>query len=88
MTQLKRPAAITAARAQVLDAARILEAQLEKTAFVAGDHFTWGDIPLGAAAHRFLNLPFDRPQLKATEAWYARLRERAPYKKWIDLPLT
>ena len=79
---------IEAARTQVLHAAKLLEAQLERHPFVAGDHFTWGDIPLGAAAHRFLNLPFDRPALKATEAWYARLRSRAPYKKWIDLPLT
>jgi glutathione S-transferase len=78
---------IAAARAQVLDAARILEAHLEKHPFVAGDQFTWGDIPVGAAAHRFLNLSFDRPALKATEAWYKRLQERAPYKKWIDLPL-
>jgi glutathione S-transferase len=61
---------------------------LEKQPYVAGDQFTWGDIPLGAAAHRFLNLQFDRPALKATEAWYARLRQRTPFKKWIDLPLT
>lgn len=79
---------IQAARAQVLDAAKLLEAHLERHPFVAGEHFTWGDIPLGAAAHRFLNLPFDRPALKATEAWYGRLKSRAPYKQWIDLPLT
>ena len=79
---------IESTRAQLLDAARILEAQLERQPFVGGDHFTWGDIPLGAAAHRFLNLPFDRPALPATQAWYARLRERGPYKKWIDLPLS
>jgi glutathione S-transferase len=80
--------AIQAARAQVLDAARILEAHLEKHAFVAGEHFTWGDIPLGAAAHRLLKLPIDRPSLPATEAWYGRLRQRAAFQKWIDLPLT
>ena len=79
---------IQSARAQVLDAARILEAHLEHHPYVAAEQFTWGDIPLGAAAHRFLNLPLDRPALKATEAWYARLKQRAPFKKWIDLPLT
>jgi glutathione S-transferase len=82
------PKAIQAARAQVLDAARILEAHLEKHAFVAGEHFTWGDIPLGAAAHRLLNLSIDRPSLPATEAWYGRLRQRVAFQKWIDLPLT
>lgn len=79
---------IQSARAQVLDAARILEAHLEHHPYVAAEQFTWGDIPLGAAAHRFLNLPLDRPALKATEAWYARLKQRAPFKQWIDLPLT
>jgi glutathione S-transferase len=82
------PSAIQSARTQVLDAARILDAHLEKQQYVAGDQFTWGDIPLGAAAHRFLNLPIERPSFKAIEAWYARLRERAPFKKWIDLPLS
>jgi glutathione S-transferase len=79
---------IASARVQVLDAARILDAHLEKQPYVAGDQFTWGDIPLGAAAHRFLNLPIERPEFKAIEAWYARLRQRAPFQKWIDLPLS
>lgn len=80
-------AAIKTALEQTLAAAKILDAQLAKHPFVAGEQFTWGDIPVAAAAQRYLNLPIDRPNLKNLEAWYARIRERPGFKKWIDLPL-
>ena len=79
---------IRSATEQAVQAARILDAHLESRAYVTGEHFTWGDISAGAAAHRFFNLPIERPALKAAQAWYERLRQRAPYKKWIDLPLS
>jgi glutathione S-transferase len=81
-------AAIKTAQDQVFAAAKILDAQLAKKSFLAGEHFTWGDIPVAAAAHRYFNLPIDRPSLRNREAWYARVRERPGFKKWIDLPLT
>jgi hypothetical protein len=34
-----------------------------------------------------VNLPFERPALRNLDAWYARIRERAGFKKWIDIPL-
>ena len=81
------PNAIKAAHEQATAAAKILDAQLAKTPFVAGEHFTWGDIAVASAAQRFLNLPIERPTLKNLEAWYAKLRERPGFKKWLDLPL-
>jgi len=81
-------AAIEAARTQVFAAARILEAELSKRPYLAGDRFTWGDLPLGAAAQRFFNLPIERPQLPAAEAWYARIKERPAFERVVDLPLT
>ena len=80
-------AAIQVAQEQTFAAAKILDAELAKHPYVAGDHFTWGDIPLAAAAQRYFNLPIERPNLRALEAWYARVRERPGFKKWIDLPL-
>ena len=79
---------IESSRAQAFAAAKILDAHLAKHAFVAGEHFTWGDIPVAAAAQRFFTLPIERPTLKATEAWFARIKERTAFKRWIDLPLT
>ena len=80
-------AAIEAAKQQTFAAAKILDAQLAKTPYVAGDQFTWGDIAVASAAQRYLNLPIERPTLKNLEAWYARIRERPGFKKWLDLPL-
>ena len=69
-------------------AAEILNRELSKKAYVAGDHFTFGDIPVAAAAQRWLNLPIARPQLTALQAWYARVKERPGFKRWVDLPLS
>jgi len=68
-------------------AAEILERELAKKPYLAGDHFTFGDIPVASAAQRWFNLPIPRPQLPALEAWYARVKERAGFKRWLDLPL-
>jgi glutathione S-transferase len=68
-------------------AAELLDRELAKKAYVAGDHFTFGDIPVASAAQRWLNLPIERPQLPALEAWYARVKERPGFKRWLDLPL-
>jgi glutathione S-transferase len=72
----------------VIEAARILDAELAKRPYVAGDQFTWGDIPLGAAAQRFFGLPIERPALNSVEAWYARIQQRPGFKRWIDIPLS
>lgn len=69
-------------------AALILERELSKKPYVAGDHFSFGDLPLAAAAQRWFNLPIERPETKAVTAWYARIAERPAFKRWIDLPLS
>lgn len=68
-------------------AGEILNRELTKKAYVAGDHFTFGDIPAAAAAQRWLNLPIVRPELPALGAWYARIKERPGFARWVDLPL-
>lgn len=82
------PAVIESAQAQTKVALGILEAHLARQPFVTGRQFTWGDIPLAAAAQRWFNLPIKRPSHPAVEAWYGRIRERPAFKKWIDIPLT
>jgi glutathione S-transferase len=68
-------------------AAEILERELGKKAYLAGDHFTFGDIPVASASQRWFNLPVQRAKLPAFEAWYARVKERPGFKRWLDLPL-
>jgi glutathione S-transferase len=76
-------AAIAAAQAKTADAMRILDAQLAKTAFVAGADFSVGDIPVGIIAYRFTKLCPDRPSLPALERWYAALEERPAFQEHV-----
>jgi glutathione S-transferase len=67
---------------------RILDEHLASRRFVAGDPLTIGDIPVGAGCYRYFELPIERPRLPNLEAWYGRLKERAPYREHVMLPLT
>ena len=81
-------AAINAATARLGEVWRVLDHHLASRLFVAGDHLTVGDIPVGAMCYRYQELPIERPKLPNLEAWYGRLRERAPYREHVMLPLT
>ncbi len=81
-------AAIAAANDRLEQGWAVLDKQLGETAYVAGDAFTMGDIPLGVFAWRRYELPIKRSTLKNLDAWYARLQERAPYKKIVMTPLS
>jgi glutathione S-transferase len=78
---------IDASLAASAAAAQILERELAKKPYLAGDYFTFGDIPVAAAAQRWLNLPIQRPELPALGSWYARVKERPGFQRWVDLPL-
>ena len=65
----------------------ILDQELGRHAYVADEHFTWGDIAVGSVLQRWYNLPIARTPFPALEAWYRRIAERPGFKKWVDLPL-
>jgi glutathione S-transferase len=67
---------------------QVLEQGLEGRDFVAGKTFTMGDIVVGANLYRWCALDIKRPSLPRVEAYFSRLKERAPFKKNIMLPLT
>jgi len=67
---------------------RLFDAHLEGRSFVLGDRLTMGDVPLGCAFYRYVNLPLERPSLPAIEAWYDRLQERAPFREHVMIPVT
>ncbi len=81
-------AAVTSALAQSIGYFRTLDAQLAGRRFITGERFNMGDIPMGAATHRFLNMPIERPQLPALQAWYERLLERPAFRTHVALPLS
>jgi len=81
-------AAIEAAAGRLGALWRRLDNHLASRRFVAGERFSMGDIPVGAACYRYCQLPIERPKLAAIEAWYGRLQERGPFQAYVMLPLS
>ena len=65
----------------------ILDRHLAGRAFVAGDDFTMGDIPIGPQAHRWFSLVDKRPSMPNLEGWYQRLTERPAFRKNVMIPI-
>ena len=67
---------------------KIVDDQLAKGSYLAGNDFTIGDIPLGVWAYRWFKLPIERPKLDRLSNWYERLCQRPAYQKHIMIPMT
>jgi glutathione S-transferase len=82
-------AAISNAKEKMAGVMTILDAQLGKSAFVAGDAFCMGDIPVGLIAYRYRRLVPDRPAFANLERWFADIDQRAAFKEHIlTVPFT
>jgi glutathione S-transferase len=82
-------AAIDAGKEKTTGAAKILDAQLGKTKFLAGDAFSYGDIPVGVMIRRYMELVPERPKLPNLERWFGEISSRAPFKEHCGgIPLT
>ena len=74
---------------KVAAAMDLLNSHLANHSYVTGETFTMGDIPLGCALARWLNLPVERPAHAHLDAYYQRLQRRDAYRQWVNvLPLT
>ncbi|MBI2753715.1 MAG: glutathione S-transferase [Betaproteobacteria bacterium] len=82
------PAAIEEGRKKSAELLGTLDAALAGRNYVAGSTFTMGDIPIGCHVQLWMRLPIQRPKQPALEAWFARLLERAPYRKVVDIALS
>ena len=82
-------AAINKSKKKTTAAMAILDEQLAKTAYLAGDQFSYGDIPAAIIAYRFRQLVPERPPLRNFERWYAALAARPAFKNQIaSVPLS
>ncbi|MBP6819679.1 MAG: glutathione S-transferase [Ferrovibrio sp.] len=77
------PEAMQQAEAQAAQYWARLDAHLADRAYVAGDAFSMGDIPVGCFVQRWLNFPITRPSLPHLEAWHERLSQRPAYAKHV-----
>jgi glutathione S-transferase len=73
-------AAIEESKRKTTAAMTILDGELGKTAYVAGDAFSYGDIPVAIMAYRYRALVPERPALRHLERWYAAIAARPAFK--------
>jgi glutathione S-transferase len=79
-------AAIASAIQDTAKAWRLIEAELQKHDYIAGDTLTLCDIPWGVHANRWFGMNYlglERPDLPAVRAWYDRLCQRPAYQQHI-----
>ncbi|MDF3072393.1 MAG: glutathione S-transferase [Alphaproteobacteria bacterium] len=69
-------------------AMRILDAHLSSNAFVAGETFTMGDVPVGCFTYRWFTLPLDRPDLPHLARWYESLHDKPGYRRHVMVTMT
>ena len=82
---------MAAIKKSAVDAGKVwarLDQKLEGKLYVAGQHFTMGDIPVGCFIHRWYALDIERPDLKNVKAWYERLKTRPAYARHVMAPLS
>ena len=77
------PGAIEAGKAKNLAAMKILDAQLGKTAYVAGNAFSMGDIPAALMTYRYRRLAPEHSRLDNLERWYAGIEQRPAFKDHV-----
>jgi glutathione S-transferase len=82
------PDEMEASRLKSAQVLRILDAHLATRAFVAGDDFTMGDIPVGCGVWRWMALPIERPPLPNLQRWFDALAQRPAFAKTVMTPLT
>lgn len=83
------PKSIEDGKAKSLRAAQVMEGQLAKTRFMAGDTFSYGDIPVAPFIYRYFRLVPDHPPLPNVERWYAEICTRPAFKQQVlDVPFT
>lgn len=81
-------AAIKTFTDKTIDNMKTLDAQLGKTAFVAGDAFSYGDIPVGVMCFRYVQIVPDRPATPNLDRWYAAISSRQAFKDQVgSVPL-
>jgi glutathione S-transferase len=82
-------AAIKTSQEKTTDAMKMMDAQLGKTQFIAGEAFSYGDIPVGVMCYRYRELVPERPSTPNLDRWYDALAKRKAFQGHVSsIPLT
>ncbi len=81
--------AIDAGKEKTNAAAKIMDDQLARTRFMAGEEFSYGDIPVGVMIRRYVELMPERPKMPNLDRWFGELSKRAAFQEHCGgIPLT
>ena len=75
--------AIAAGKEKTIAAAKIMDSQLGTTQYLAGNDFSYGDIPVGIMMYRYMQLIQERPALANIDRWYAAISSRPAFREQI-----
>ena len=81
--------AIDTGKEKTIVAAKMMDEQLGRTRFMAGDEFSYGDIPVGIMCYRFIQLVPQRPPMPNLDRWYGAISSRQAFKDHVgSVPLS
>ena len=71
----------------LIDEFIIVENQLAKTRYIAGDCWSMGDIQISIRCHRFYLLDIPKPKMPNLESYYERIKKRVSFNVIADKSL-
>jgi glutathione S-transferase len=77
---------ISRAETLSLAAAQMLDARLSDRTFLAGESFSFGDIPAATTVHRWYALDIHHPELPNLQRWYDLMKQRRPFQEVVMTP--
>jgi len=81
------PAAIAQSVAAMEPLMARIDQHLSRRAFMGGDKFTMGDIPVACEVHRWRGLPIERGARPHIDRWYQGILDHPAARGVLDLPL-
>jgi glutathione S-transferase len=78
-TEKRDMAAIKSSQDKTTACMQIMDAQLAKTKFMAGDTFSYGDIPVGVMCYRYMQLVPNRPATPHLDRWSDAITKRKAF---------
>lgn len=63
----------------------LMDRQLAKTPFLAGEQLTYADLAAGVAMYRWTTMAVERQPQPHVEAWHQRLRERPAFRANVEI---
>jgi glutathione S-transferase len=66
---------------------QLLDHELSRRKYAAGDQLTLADIAFGSSIHRWFALPIERPNFVHLKAWHDRIAVRPGFREHIAKPL-